>query len=165
MRLDAYTHFFPKKFFDRMMDIAGDFKDMGKRVRALPALFDIDHRKKMVDMYPDYQQILSYPQPPLEVFAPGKEDELSKLINDGFAELIAKERDHFPGWVAHLSLAAPRLRPVSPRRCRQRRRSFQGRSRVFRRAHAPTGETSAPSVGTLESISVAKATPTAIVEA
>jgi hypothetical protein len=25
---------------------------------------------------------------------------LSRLINDGFAELIAKERDHFPGWVA-----------------------------------------------------------------
>jgi len=22
MRIDAYTHFFPKKFFDRMMDIA-----------------------------------------------------------------------------------------------------------------------------------------------
>jgi len=41
------------------------------------------------------------------VFAPDKIEELSKLINDGFAELIAKERDHFPGWVAQVSLAAP----------------------------------------------------------
>src|SRR5262245_21129320 len=106
MRIDAYTHFFPKPFFDRMMEIAGEYKDMGKRVRALPALYDVDFRKKMVDQYPDYQQILSYPQPPLEVFAPDKIDELCKLINDGFAELIAKERDHFPGWVAQVSLAA-----------------------------------------------------------
>ena len=33
MRIDAYTHFFPKKFFDKMQDMDGDYKDMGKRVR------------------------------------------------------------------------------------------------------------------------------------
>ena len=49
MRIDAYTHFFPKKFFDKMQDMAGDYKDMGKRVRSLPALFDVDVRKKIVD--------------------------------------------------------------------------------------------------------------------
>src|SRR5690349_19354839 len=65
MRIDAYTHFFPKKFFDKMQEVAGDYKDMGKRVRSLPALFDLDHRKKMVDGFKDYQQILSYPQPPV----------------------------------------------------------------------------------------------------
>jgi aminocarboxymuconate-semialdehyde decarboxylase len=106
MRIDAYTHFFPKKFFDKMSDIAGDYKDMGKRVRALPALFDLDHRKKIVDLYPDYAQILSYPQPPIEKLAQGGAiDELCVLINDGFAELCAKERRHFPGWVAQVSLA------------------------------------------------------------
>ena len=31
MRIDAYTHFFPKRFFDRLDDIAADYKDMGKR--------------------------------------------------------------------------------------------------------------------------------------
>ena len=38
MRIDAYTHFFPKKFFDKMLEVAGQYKDMGKRVRAIPAL-------------------------------------------------------------------------------------------------------------------------------
>lgn len=108
MRIDAYTHFFPKKFYDRMMEIAGEHKDMGKRVRSLPALYDLDHRKKIVDMYPDYAQILSYPQPPLEVFAkPDQIDELARMINDGFAEICAQNRDHFPGWVAQVSLATP----------------------------------------------------------
>ena len=38
MRIDAYTHFFPPKFFNRMLEKAGDHKDMGKRVRAVPLL-------------------------------------------------------------------------------------------------------------------------------
>src|SRR5258707_14934997 len=108
MRIDAYTHFFPKKFFEKMQEVASDYKDMGKRVRSLPALFDLDHRKKMVDRFKDYQQILSYPQPPVETFAksPAQIDELIRIINDGFAELCAKERAHFPGWVAQISLDA-----------------------------------------------------------
>ena len=108
MRIDAYTHFFPKKFFDRLDDIATDYRDMGKRVRSLPALYDIALRKKIVDGHKDYQQILSYTQPPIELIAktPAQIDELCRIINDGFAELIAKEKDHFPGWVAQVSLAA-----------------------------------------------------------
>jgi len=121
MRIDAYTHFFPKKFFDKMQDMAGDYKDMGKRVRSLPALFDVDVRKKIVDGHKDYQQILSYPQPPVEKFAktPAQIDEIIRIINDGFAELCAKEKDHFPGWVAQISLD-PRT-PGSPRRSAQSR--------------------------------------------
>ena len=109
MRIDAYTHFFPKKFFDKLNEVAGDYKDMGKRVRSLPALYDIDVRKKIVDGHKDYQQILSYPQPTIEKFAktPADIDEFCRIINDGFAELCAKEKDHFPGWVAQISLAAP----------------------------------------------------------
>ena len=42
MRIDAYTHFFPKKFFDKLGEVAGGYKDMGKRVRSLPALYDLD---------------------------------------------------------------------------------------------------------------------------
>ncbi|MGB3743312.1 MAG: amidohydrolase family protein [Xanthobacteraceae bacterium] len=108
MRIDAYTHFFPQKFFDKLNEVAGDYKDMGKRVRSLPALFDLDVRKKIVDGHKDYQQILSYPQPPVERFAktPADIDEFCRIINDGLAELVAKEKDHFPGWVAQVSLAA-----------------------------------------------------------
>jgi uncharacterized protein len=108
MRIDAYTHFFPRRFFDKLLEV-GDGKDMGKRVRAIPALHDLDVRKRIVDGHEDYAQILSYPQPPIENLArsPGQIDEFCRIINDGFAELCAKERDHFPGWVAQVSLDAP----------------------------------------------------------
>ena len=109
MRIDAYTHFFPKKFFDKLLEVAGQYKDMGKRVRAIPALHDLDVRKKIVDGHKDYQQIISYPQPPIEKIAktPQQIDEFTRIINDGFAELCAKERQHFPGWIAQVSLDAP----------------------------------------------------------
>jgi len=31
MRVDAYTHFFPERFFTKLNEVAGDYKDMGKR--------------------------------------------------------------------------------------------------------------------------------------
>src|SRR5947207_15053344 len=98
MQIDAYTHFFPKKFFDKMQDVAGDYKDMGKRVRSLPALFDLEHRKKIVDGHKDDEQILSYQQPPVANFAktPSQIDELIRLINHRFSEFRAKESAHVP---------------------------------------------------------------------
>jgi len=109
MRIDAYTHFFPKKVFDKLQEAGSGHKDMGKRVRAIPALHDLDVRKKIIDSHKDYAQILSYPQPPVETFArsPAQIDEFIRMINDGLAELIAQEPDHFPGWVAQISLDSP----------------------------------------------------------
>ena len=108
MRIDAYTHFFPKPFFERLEQVAGDYKDIGKRVRSLPALYDLDVRKRIVDSHKDYQQILAYPQPPIEKFAKTPEhiDAFCRVINDGFADLCAREKDRFPGFVAQVSLAA-----------------------------------------------------------
>ncbi|MCL6646144.1 MAG: amidohydrolase [Dehalococcoidia bacterium] len=108
MRIDAYTHFVPKRFFDEVLE-KGGHADIGKRVREIPSIHDLDVRKRIVDSFPDYAQILAYPQPPLEVMAksPEQAEEYAKIINDGFAELCAKESDRFPGWVAQAPLTAP----------------------------------------------------------
>jgi len=106
MRVDAYTHFIPAAFFDKLVD--SGYPDIGKRMRGVPCIHDLDVRMKIVDMFPDYRQILSYPMPPLENLAKGAQlDEFTKIINNGFADICAKHRDHFPGWVAQVSLAAP----------------------------------------------------------
>ena len=109
MRVDAYTHFFPKKFFDRMLEVAGQYKDMGKRVRAIPALHDLDARKKIIDTHKDYAQVIAYPQPPIERLAksPQQIDEFVRIINDDFAELCARKRQYSRGWIAQVSLGAP----------------------------------------------------------
>jgi predicted TIM-barrel fold metal-dependent hydrolase len=108
MRVDAYTHFIPKPFMDWMNDHAGNYADIGKRMREVPAVHDLELRRKIVGSFPDYAQILSYPMPPLENLAKGQElDDLCRLVNDGFAELCGKHGDQFPGWVGQVSLAAP----------------------------------------------------------
>ena len=108
MRIDAYTHFLPKGFMDWMDKNAADFADIGKRVRGVPSIYDLDVRRKVVGQFPDYQQILSYSMPPLEDMAQGAElEELCKIVNDGFVDICAKHSDEFPGWVAQTSLALP----------------------------------------------------------
>ena len=106
MRVDAYTHFIPEKFFKKIVE--SGHADIGKRVREIPCIHDLDVRRKVVDQFNDYAQILSYPMPPLELLAKGEQiEEYAKLINDGFAEICAKHPDHFPGWVAEAPIAAP----------------------------------------------------------
>jgi uncharacterized protein len=108
MRIDAFTHFIPKRFFDMVENLPGAGRDIGKRMRGVPCIYDLDERRRIVGLFPDYAQILSYPMPPLEAFASGKDlDDYCRIINDGFAEIVAKHGGEFPGFVAQVSLASP----------------------------------------------------------
>jgi aminocarboxymuconate-semialdehyde decarboxylase len=108
MRIDAYTHFIPEKYFAKMLELAGDHKDIGKRVREVPCIHDLDERLKVVDTFQDYAQILSYPMPPPErLYKPDQIEDLTRLLNDGFADIVARHPDRFPGFVAQAALLAP----------------------------------------------------------
>jgi aminocarboxymuconate-semialdehyde decarboxylase len=108
VQIDAYTHFIPKKFVETMERIAGDHKDIGKRMRGIRCVHDLDARLKLVDQFEDYAQILSYPMPPIEAVAkPEQVEELTRIINDGFAGIVEKYPEKFPGFVAQVSLADP----------------------------------------------------------
>jgi predicted TIM-barrel fold metal-dependent hydrolase len=107
-KLDVFNHFFPHRYFEQMMALAPDHKDMGKRIRNIPQLRDLDARFRVMDEFDDYQQILSMPSPPLEAFAaPADARELARLGNDGFAELVGRFPDRFPGFVASLPMNDP----------------------------------------------------------
>ena len=70
MRIDAYTHFIPARFFTKIVE--SGHADIGKRVREIPCIHDIDIRRQVVDQFDDYAQILSYPMPPLEILGKAK---------------------------------------------------------------------------------------------
>ena len=106
MRVDAYTHFIPANVFNKIVD--SGHTDIGKRVREIPSIHDLDVRRKVVESFSDYAQILSYPMPPPEVLMKGNEvEEYCKLIDDGFAKICTEYPKHFPGWVGQAALAAP----------------------------------------------------------
>jgi uncharacterized protein len=105
MRIDAFNHFFPKKYFNML--IKAGLPDIGKRVRGVPALHDLKIRLKLIDSFPDYAQVLSLPMPQLEALSKGNAKvalEFAKAGNDGMAELCAKHPDHFPAFIAQTPL-------------------------------------------------------------
>ena len=107
-KIDAFNHIFPKAFWDRMLEIAGDYKDMGKRVRDVPMLVDLDERFRVMDKFDDYVQILCLASPPLEVLAgPDDSPDLARRANDGMAELVAAHPDRFPAFIASLPMNNP----------------------------------------------------------
>ena len=80
--------------------------NMGKRMRALPKLFNLDLRFKDMDAIgDDYRQIISLPNPPIEDIAEGEAAKnLARVANDAMAELCAKHPKRFPAFVAAVSL-------------------------------------------------------------
>jgi uncharacterized protein len=107
-KLDVFNHIYPKAYFDLMMRVAPAFKDIGKRMRNIPMLVDLDERFRVMDRFEDYQQILSIATPPIEVYSSGANSvALARAANDGMAELVARFPTRFPGFVASLPLDDP----------------------------------------------------------
>jgi len=54
--IDAFNHFFPKRIYELMLQSPAGQKDLGKRMRGIPALYDVEERLRVVDSFPDYTQ-------------------------------------------------------------------------------------------------------------
>jgi predicted TIM-barrel fold metal-dependent hydrolase len=106
MIVDIYTHIFPERFFQELERGSPQLGNMGKRLRAIRKLFDLDARfRDMDEIGDDYRQIISLPNPPIEDFAQGDvAKNLARMANDSMAELCAKLPDRFPAFAAALSL-------------------------------------------------------------
>jgi predicted TIM-barrel fold metal-dependent hydrolase len=106
--IDCFNHFFPKRFFEGVLRTPAAQKDMGKRVRGIPALFDLDERLRVVDSFPEYSQILSLSMPALDrLWGPAETPEWARIGNDELAALTVKYSDRFPGYAASLPMNAP----------------------------------------------------------
>jgi len=108
MKIDIFNHIFPKIFYDKMIEVAPNYKDIGKRVREVPVLVDLDARFRVMDQFDDYAQVICMAAPPLEVLAgPELSPELAKVANDGMADYVAKYPERFPGFIASMPMNNP----------------------------------------------------------
>jgi len=108
MKLDIFNHIFPKTYYETMMKVKPDYKDMGKRVRAVPVLYDLDERFRVMDQFDDYAQIICLASPPIEKLAgPDVSPQLAQAANDGMAEYVTKYPDRFPGFIASMPMNNP----------------------------------------------------------
>ena len=107
MKIDAFNHLFPKPYFDRMLTLGANWKDMARRVRVIPCIVDLDARFRIMDEFgPDYRQIVSLAAPPVEDFG-ADAAEMAALANDSFAALCAQHPERFFGFVAALPMNDP----------------------------------------------------------
>ena len=84
-------------------------------------LHDLDIRFRVMDMFPEYQQVLSLPTPPIELFAQPKEGiELARIANDSMAELVRKHPDRFVGFAAALPMNDPEAAVKEAQRARRK---------------------------------------------
>jgi predicted TIM-barrel fold metal-dependent hydrolase len=106
--VDAYNHFFPKRYYEALLQTPAGQKDLGKRVRGIPALSDVDLRLAVVEQFADYTQVVSHGLPSVErLWGPDKSPEMARIANDGLGELVARHPKHFAGWSALLPMNAP----------------------------------------------------------
>ena len=107
-KIDVFTHIFPAPYQAGVARVAPNVKDIGKRMRGIPMLVDLDERFRVMDRFEGYQQVLSIATPPIELFAPPADAiDLAKAANDGMAELVGRYPDRFPAFVASLPLNDP----------------------------------------------------------
>lgn len=104
MKIDIYNHVMPQAYLEQMKQHS---KDAGivKRMSSLRMLWDIEARVKMLEQWPDVQQVLtlSLPAPEL-VGGPDMSPELARIANDGMADMVRTWPDKFPAFVASLPM-------------------------------------------------------------
>ena len=108
MKIDAFTHFLPRAYAERLSGL-GDTPaatNIRKRVAGIPSIADLDVRFRQLEEFgDDYRQIISLPAPPLEdVGDPELSIELARIANDGLAELVRDHPERFAGFAAALPL-------------------------------------------------------------
>ena len=106
--VDIYCHIYPDRFFREMTEVAPKLENIGKRLRGVTKLFDLDARFKEMDEFGDYQQILSLSNPPIEnLGTPDKTPAIARLANDALAKLCRAHPDRFPAFIASLPMNNP----------------------------------------------------------
>lgn len=106
MKIDIFNHIFPQAFFDKYIE--NGLPDIGKRVKNMPSIVNLDVRFKIMDEFGDYCQVISLPAPTIEALGDAKASpDIARLANDGMAELCLKHPKRFPTFIASLPMNNP----------------------------------------------------------
>ncbi|MBT5941785.1 MAG: amidohydrolase family protein [Rhodospirillaceae bacterium] len=110
MKIDVYTHWWPKKAAQKLLEVTRQGVDpvatkyLEKR-ESKTAVNDLDLRFRFMDRHPDVLHVLTISNPPVEMFAgPENAHEISRMANDELTELVATYPDRFIGAVAILPM-------------------------------------------------------------
>src|SRR4029078_12260995 len=94
--VDAFNHFFPGRIYELLLQSPAGQKDLGKRMRGIPALSAVAEGARVVETFPDYSQVICLGMPAIDRLAgPAESPERARIGNDGLPELRAKHAHPF----------------------------------------------------------------------
>ncbi len=101
MKIDIFAHVVPLKFKQALEKEIGSVA----MVDALPTMYDMEKRFRIMDKFEDLMQVLTISLPPPEsVKNKIKAASLAKLANDEIAELVSKFPERFAAGIACLPM-------------------------------------------------------------
>ncbi len=107
MKIDIFNHILPREFYDSLADLMPGHMVLDFFAK-LPALWDLDEHFRVMDLFDDYQQVLSLSNPPIEnLGSPEETPAISATANDALYALCRKHPDRFPGFIASLPMNNP----------------------------------------------------------
>ncbi len=102
MKIDVFNHLMPRSYLARL-----ERTPLVRRHEALPTLWDLEARLRLLDQFDDLQQVISLAGPAVETAAPQGAAELARAANDELAEVSRRHKDRFPAFLATLPMGEP----------------------------------------------------------
>ena len=102
MKIDAFAHVLPPRYLEERNRRAGDrFTSQYKKYSsAVPALSNLETRFRVMDQFPDVQQLLTIAGPNIEsITEPRDTVEIARIANDELAKLVSDHPARFVGAV------------------------------------------------------------------
>jgi len=104
MKIDIFNHFLPRHYFDALQAEAGEHPIV-RYAAAIRPLWDLEERLRMLERWPDLQQVVALGQPTPEMVADAERSPgLARIANDGMAQIRDQRPDRFPAFVASLPM-------------------------------------------------------------
>lgn len=115
--IDIFNHCLPPLYIEACRSHMSGPMVMFDRAVCMPGMSDLDERRRIVDEFEGYQQLLSLASPaPESIAGPDSSPALVHTGNDCLAEWCKKDPDHFPGFIASLPMNHPEAAMMEARR-------------------------------------------------
>lgn len=104
MKVDVFNHFVPAAYLGALEKQAAAHPVV-RYARRIRPLWDVEERLRMIEVWPDLQQVVTLGQPTPELAAgPDFSPELARIANDGMAAIRDRWPNKFPAFVASLPM-------------------------------------------------------------
>ena len=106
-KIDIYNHVMPPSYLELVNKHCKE-PGMVRRMNSLRMLWDMEARAKMLDDFPQVQQILTLAVPSPEMLGgPNESPGYARVANEGMADICRTRPDKFPAFVASLPMNNP----------------------------------------------------------